>query len=54
MMHRFFIVVLSVAMLVSGCATKKYVRNNVSPVQAKLDQVAEQANKQGEQLQQTQ
>jgi outer membrane protein OmpA-like peptidoglycan-associated protein len=43
----------AVATFVSGCATKGYVRNNVQPVQAKLDQVAEQANKQGEQLTQT-
>jgi outer membrane protein OmpA-like peptidoglycan-associated protein len=41
------------ATFVTGCATKGYVRNNVSPVQAKVDQVADQANKQGEQLQQT-
>jgi outer membrane protein OmpA-like peptidoglycan-associated protein len=45
---------LAVGILVTGCATKKYVRNNVTPVQAKLDQVADQSNKQGEQLQQTQ
>ena len=43
----------SLAVFVTGCATKGYVRNNVSPVQAKLDQVADQSNKQGEQLQQT-
>jgi outer membrane protein OmpA-like peptidoglycan-associated protein len=41
------------ATFVSGCATKGYVRNNVQPVQAKLDQVAEQTNQQGQQLQQT-
>jgi outer membrane protein OmpA-like peptidoglycan-associated protein len=38
---------------VTGCATKGYVRNNVAPVQQKLDQVADQATKQGEELQQT-
>src|SRR4051812_42829864 len=54
MMHRSLIVLLSLGMLVTGCATKKFVRNNVTPVQAKLDQVADQSNKQGEQLQQTQ
>jgi outer membrane murein-binding lipoprotein Lpp len=39
--------------LITGCATKGYVRNNVAPVQQKLDQVADQANKQGETLTQT-
>jgi len=54
MMHRSLVVLLAAGMLITGCATKKYVRNNVTPVQAKLDQVADQSNKQGEQLQQTQ
>src|SRR6185295_16948417 len=54
MMHRSLIALLAVGMLITGCATKKFVRNNVTPVQAKLDQVADQSNKQGEQLQQTQ
>lgn len=49
MTHR-LIVLTAMAMLVTGCATKGYVRNNVSPVQAKVDQVADQSNKQGEQL----
>ena len=49
MKHR-LIVLTAMATLVTGCATKGYVRNNVSPVQAKVDQVAEQSNKQGEQL----
>jgi outer membrane protein OmpA-like peptidoglycan-associated protein len=43
---------MAMAMFVTGCATKGYVRNNVSPVQTKVDQVAEQSNKQGEQLNQ--
>jgi outer membrane protein OmpA-like peptidoglycan-associated protein len=43
----------TLAAFVTGCATKGYVRNSVTPVQAKLDQVAEQANQQGQQLQQT-
>jgi OmpA-OmpF porin, OOP family len=37
---------------IAGCATKGYVRNSVQPVQQKLDQVADQTNQQGEQLQQ--
>ena len=32
-------------MLAGGCATKKYVRNTTAPVQAKVDQVGEQANR---------
>lgn len=43
----------TLATFVSGCATKGYVRNNVQPVQQKLDQVAEQADQQGQQLAQT-
>jgi OOP family OmpA-OmpF porin len=48
----FFVLSLSAAMLVIGCATKTYVRQTVQPVQAKVDQVADQANKQGAQLDQ--
>ncbi len=32
-------------MLTGGCATKKYVRNTTAPVQAKVDQVGDQTNK---------
>jgi outer membrane protein OmpA-like peptidoglycan-associated protein len=39
------ICVLAGGLLASGCATKKYVRNTVTPVSAKLDQVADQTNK---------
>jgi OmpA-OmpF porin, OOP family len=56
MRHHKVLVLLAMATfttLISGCATKGYVRNNVSPVQAKVDQVADQTNKQGDQLQQT-
>jgi OOP family OmpA-OmpF porin len=45
--------VLSLAALLSGCATKNYVRENVAPVQSKLDQVAQQVSQQGTDLQQT-
>ena len=38
-------ILLTGAMLAGGCATKKYVRNTTAPVQAKVDQVGEQANR---------
>ncbi len=37
--------VLSGALLAGGCATKKYVRNTAAPIQAKVDQVGEQTNR---------
>jgi OOP family OmpA-OmpF porin len=37
--------VLGGAMLAGGCATKKYVRNTTAPIQAKVDQVGDQTNK---------
>ena len=37
--------VLGSAMLAGGCATKKYVRNTTAPIQAKVDQVGDQTNK---------
>ena len=45
--------VLSGVMITGGCATKKYVRQTTAPVQAKVDQVAEQANKQGQEIQES-
>ena len=33
------------ALLASGCATKKYVLNTTSPIQAKVDQVGDQTNR---------
>ena len=39
--------------LLSGCATKSYVRENVDPLQNKLNQVAQQVSQQGTELQQT-
>jgi len=39
------------ALFVSGCATKKYVRNTVAPVQAKVDQVGDQSSKNTQQIQ---
>ena len=38
------------ALLGSGCATKKYVRNTIDPVSGKVDQVASQTNQQGQTL----
>lgn len=43
--------ILTGAMLAGGCATKKYVRTTTAPIQAKVDQVGEQANKQGQDIQ---
>lgn len=43
--------ILTGAMLAGGCATKKYVRNTTAPIQAKVDQVGEQATKQGQEIQ---
>jgi outer membrane protein OmpA-like peptidoglycan-associated protein len=40
--------------LLYGCATKTYVHENTDPLQTKIDQVAQQVNKQGTELQQTQ
>lgn len=44
---------LSGFLLASGCATKKYVRQTADPIRGKLDQVAEQTNKQGSTLEAT-
>ena len=38
-------IMLTGAMLTGGCATKKFVRNTTAPIQAKVDQVGEQANR---------
>src|SRR5580704_1902341 len=38
-------VILGGAMITGGCATKKYVRNTTAPIQAKVDQVGDQTNK---------
>jgi OOP family OmpA-OmpF porin len=43
--HLAMSIILTGAMLSGGCATKKYVRNTTAPVQAKVDQVGEQANR---------
>lgn len=54
MTQKFLIAMLGATALVSGCATKGYVRQNVTPVQDKLNQVADQVNKTGADLQKTQ
>jgi OmpA-OmpF porin, OOP family len=46
--------ILAVALLSGGCATKTYVRNTTAPIQAKVDQVGDTTQKQGQQIQQTQ
>src|SRR6266404_6121317 len=43
--HLAMSIVLTGAMLTGGCATKKYVLNTTAPIQAKVDQVGEQANR---------
>jgi outer membrane protein OmpA-like peptidoglycan-associated protein len=45
--------VLSLTLIAGGCATKKYVRNTAAPIQAKVDQVGEQTQKQGQEIQDT-
>lgn len=46
--------ILAATLLTGGCATKKYVQNTAAPIQAKVDQVGDQSNKQGQQITQTQ
>lgn len=41
------------ALLAGGCATKKYVRNTTAPIQAKVDQVGEQTNRNGQSIEET-
>jgi len=43
--HLALSMVLTGAMLAGGCATKKYVTNTTAPIQAKVDQVGEQTNR---------
>ena len=40
--------VVAGALLVGGCATKKYVRQTVDPVNGKVDQVAQKTDQQGQ------
>jgi outer membrane protein OmpA-like peptidoglycan-associated protein len=41
---------LTGALLAGGCATKKYVQQTADPIQKKVDQVADQANKEGSEI----
>jgi outer membrane protein OmpA-like peptidoglycan-associated protein len=45
--------ILTGALLAGGCATKKYVQQTAAPIQTKVDQVAEQSNKQGASIEDT-
>jgi outer membrane protein OmpA-like peptidoglycan-associated protein len=40
-------------MLACGCATHKFVRNTTAPIQAKVDQVGEQASRNGQSIEDT-
>ncbi|MDP9169726.1 MAG: OmpA family protein [Acidobacteriota bacterium] len=46
-------VILAGALIGSGCATKKFVRQTVDPVSGKLDTVAQQSTQQGQKIDQT-
>lgn len=54
-MKRFVVTVclLTGVLLVNGCATKKYVRNTVAPVQAKANQVGEQTTQNAQAIEET-
>src|ERR1035438_1437611 len=45
--------IITGALLTGGCATKKYVRNTAAPIQAKVDQVNDQTNKNAQQIETT-
>ncbi len=45
--------ILTGALLAGGCATKKYVQNTAAPIQAKVDQVGDQTNRNGQQIEDT-
>jgi hypothetical protein len=48
-----YAIIASVTVFATGCATKKYVRNTAAPIQAKLDQVGEQTNKNSQSIEET-
>jgi OOP family OmpA-OmpF porin len=52
-MRQHILLLLSGASLLSGCATKNYVHENVNPLKTKIDEVAQQVSQQGTELQQT-
>src|SRR5664279_4145223 len=45
--------ILTGALLAGGCATKKYVQNTTTPIQAKVDQVGDQTSRNGQQIEDT-
>jgi outer membrane protein OmpA-like peptidoglycan-associated protein len=45
--------IVTVTLLAGGCATKKYVRNTATPIQAKVDEVGEQTTKNSQQIDDT-
>jgi outer membrane protein OmpA-like peptidoglycan-associated protein len=45
--------ILAAALLTGGCATKKYVQQTTTPIQAKVDQVDQTTQKQGQEIQKT-
>jgi len=51
MRKSFIMAAFGAAVLLGGCATKKFVQQTVDPVQAKVNQVADQATKLGAQQQ---
>jgi OmpA-OmpF porin, OOP family len=54
MKKNLFMLMLGATVLVTGCATKNYVRQSVDPVQAKVNQVSDQSNKEQTEITQTQ
>jgi OOP family OmpA-OmpF porin len=54
MRHKLLVSLLGAAALISGCATKNYVRQTVQPVDAKVDQTNTTVAKQGAAIDQTQ
>ena len=47
------ICIVTVSVLAGGCATKKYVRNTTTPIQAKVDEVGQQTTKNSQQIDDT-
>src|SRR5215469_6485769 len=45
--------ILAATLITGGCATKKYVQQTTTPIQAKVDQVGEQTTKNGQDLDKT-
>jgi outer membrane protein OmpA-like peptidoglycan-associated protein len=45
--------IVAAALAAGGCATKKYVRTTTAPIQAKVDQVGDQTNKNTQSIEET-